>query len=164
MRTTLAALPLALLLAAPPARAQLSNRFVGVEAGVFAPLSERGSAGLPIAVAAGFWLEGDLDLVARVAWASGGRTSGHGAASMLLPSVGVRWSVLPAPLRLQLLAEVGWVQRLGGEGGAAITGAAGFGLEAFVARDLGVGVRFALRATGGAGASAEGAAGVTLYF
>jgi hypothetical protein len=162
MRTTLLALPLALLLAPAAARGQLSNRFVALEAGVFAPLAEGGAAGVPVALTAGMWLEGDLDLFARLTWAAAARTTGRPSDSAILPEVGVRWSAIPAPLRLQLLAQVGWRQVLGG--GGSLTGAAGIALEAFVARDLSVSVRFAVRETWGAGASAEGAAGATLYF
>jgi hypothetical protein len=161
MRPPVPAVAAALLLASP-ARAQLSNHLVTAESGVATALAARGVASTPVAVSAGAWLDGDVDVVARVAWAASARTGGRGAASTL----GLRWSLLAAPVRPQLHAEAGWAWGLDGRRRHAAVIAAGAGVEAFVARDVSLGVRASVRALlrRGAGAGAAFTGGASFYF
>jgi len=156
-------LPVSILLAAAPARAQLSNRFLRVEAGVLAPLDGAGDPTPSLAVAAGLWLGGDLDLVARVAWASRSRTPGREADGALLPSVGLRWCPGSSSVRPEVHAEVGWTEPVGLAGGGLFAGM-GLGLEVFPARDLSLGIGAALRAGAVPGTSAEIGISGTAYF
>lgn len=150
----------AVLLAVPaPASAQLSNASIGVETGGSSPLTGSGPPAGRVALAATRWLEGDLDLVARVAWADARETSGRAAAS-LAGTLGLRWSILPDPIRPQVELDVGWTHRLGPDPRDGLAAALAIGVEWFFAPDLslalrgGIGLGPELRAGGTLGASA----------
>lgn len=164
MRLLLAAAVSAAALAATPARAQLSNHSISVETGLSAPLRAGGGASAAFAVAATVWLDGDVEAVARVARASAPATAGRGADASLSGTLGLRLSFGRAPLRALLLADLGWA-RLGGGATSAdrLALGVGVGLEAFVARDLSVSARAALRVVGAAPAG-EGVLAVSAYF
>jgi hypothetical protein len=135
------------LVAAFPAAAQLSNRSIALESAVSAPFrAGEGFLG-GVGLAATAWLDGDLEAVARVAWAAGARTGDRAAAAEAWTgTAGLRLSLLPEPLRPQLSLEAGW-RRIDGPTGSAgqLVLGAGAGLEWFPARDLSLAVRCALR-------------------
>ena len=155
---------LAVLLAAPAAHAQVSNHAIAVESGVSAPLAVGGGGGATFAVSASTWIAGDVEGFARGAWTSAGRTAGRGADAATVGTLGLRLSLGPAPLRVQLLADVGWARvdaspvpedRLAYGLGA--------GIELFAATDLSIGARALLRGAGG-DLRLEPALAVAVYF
>jgi hypothetical protein len=161
MRAIRLAAALAVLLAALPAAAQLSNHGIAVESGVSAPLDGAGAAAGTIALSATTWLGGDLEGVARVARASVPGTAGRAADVRWIGALGLRLSLGHRTFRPQVLADVGWASASGGSGRLAVR--VGAGLEAFLARDLSVSARAALRTAGGA-AAGEGLLALAAYF
>lgn len=159
MRATL--LAAAALAAAPPAVAQLANHAISLETALSAPLGSRGGASAGLAIAASRWLDGfargDLEGVLRVALASAGETGGRGAA--VAATAGLRLSLGRAPLRPQLLADLGWART----GGDRVAWGLSAGLEWFPATDVSLAARAALRGAGAA-LAAEGALGISAYF
>jgi hypothetical protein len=164
MRATRLAPALAVLLAAPPAAAQLSNHGIAVESGVSAPLRGARAVAGTIALSATTWLTGELEGVARVARASVPGTAGRAAATGWIGALGLRLSLGDRTVRPQVLADVGWASA-GGEGGPSprLAVRVGAGVEAFLARDLSISARAALRVTGGA-AAGEGILALAAYF
>ena len=164
MRLPHAAVALALVLAAPAARAQLSNRAISVESGLSAPLDGAGEARPVLAVAASAWIGGDVEGFARVGWTSAGGTDGRGADGVAIGTVGLRVSLGPAPLRLQLLGDLGWA-RVDAPLAAAnrFACAVGAGIELFAATDLSVGARAVVRAIG-SDVRIEAALALAAYF
>jgi hypothetical protein len=163
MRLLHASAALALILAAP-ARAQLSNRAISVESGLSAPLGGGAASGPAFAVAASTWIGGDVEAFARVARTAAAGTGGRGADAALAGTVGLRLSLGPAPLRLQLLGDLGWA-RVDAAPAADDRFAFGLGagVELFAATDLSVAARAALRGIGGE-ARLELALAVSAYF
>jgi post-segregation antitoxin (ccd killing protein) len=157
---TLCRVVAAVLLAAASARAsaQLSNRSIAVEAGVSAPASAGAPSAEVLAVAATAWLDGELEAVARLARWAEARTPGRAAdgdpaddagRGGWIGTAGLRLSLLPEPLRPQLWIEAGWARLERPEGPAdRLALGAGAGLEWFVARDLSVAARCAVRGAG----------------
>jgi hypothetical protein len=138
-------LALLLVLAVAPtgAAAQSSPRSLGLELGVtrdsVAAMGDRA----PVALSATWWLTGDLDATARVAWGFAARTEGRAADGSFEAGLGLRcglasWSIL----RPQLLANAAFVQVASwaastpwaSDSGVRLS--AGMALEAFLARDL----------------------------
>jgi hypothetical protein len=138
-------LALLLVLAVAPtgAAAQSSPRSLGLELGLtrdsVAAMGDRA----PVALSATWWLTGDLDATARVAWGFAARTEGRGADGSFEAGLGLRcglasWSIL----RPQLLANAAFVQVASwaastpwvSDSGARLS--AGMALETFLARDL----------------------------
>lgn len=156
----------AAVLAAIPglASAQLASRSISVESGLATPLGGGGATGAALALAASTWLDelevGALDGVLRVAWGSARETDGRAPAGELAATAGLRLSLGRAPLRPQLLADLGWSWR--GTGGGLAFGVAA-GVEAFVAADVSVALRVGLRGAG-SDAAAEGLAALAAYF
>lgn len=142
---------LGLVLSAPPAAGQVSNHGIAVESGISAPLDGAGSAAATLALSASTWIEGDVEGVARVAFASASGTAGRAAAPGLAGTLGIRLSLGRAPLRPQLLADAGWARA--GSGAAAsdeVLFRLGAGLEWFPAGDLSLAARGAFVVAGGA--------------
>jgi hypothetical protein len=159
MRTNVT-LALALALLAPPARAQLSNRVVSLEAGI----SPAGAGARPaLALAAGAWIDGDVEGFARIAAGAVPRTGGR-VADSVLGAAGLRLWLGNAPLRPFVAAELGWVRRLAWAGGDAVFAGAAAGIEAFVARDLALSVRSTARLAAGGRTWLDATAGLALYF
>jgi hypothetical protein len=138
-------LAIALLIGALPAVAagQSAPRSLSLELGFArdsaAPLGERA----PVALAAAWWLTGELDATARVAWAFAARTSDRAAASSFEAGMGLRYGVARwAALRPQLVADLAFVHVFDpptSEAWASDSGVrvgAGVGLEIFFARDV----------------------------
>ncbi len=146
------------------AHAQLSNRAISVESGLSTPVNGPGPAAAAFALSASRWLEGwdgaDLDGVLRVAFAAEPETTGRGATRGLLATAGLRLSLGRAPLRPQLLADLGWSRLRGSDRLALGLGAA---LEWFPAPDLALSARAALRGAG-TDVAAEGTLAVAAYF
>ncbi len=149
-----------------PASAQLASRSISLGSGVSTPLAGRGAPGAALALAASTWLDelevGALDGVLRVAWASARETTGRAPASGLAATAGLRLSLGRAPLRPQLLADLGWAWRAGAAGDAFAFGV-GAGLEWFPAADVSLSVRAGLWGAGSA-AAAEALAALAAYF
>ncbi len=164
MRTLLLAAGVLLSTVPSLPRAQLANRAISVESGVSTPLSARGRAAAAFALSAARWLDGfdaaDLHGVLRVAWASAPEPDGRGAATGLLATAGLRLSLGRAPLRPQLLADLGWARLRGADRVAFGMGA---GLEWFPVPDLSVSARAARRGAG-AELAAEGVLAFAGYF
>jgi hypothetical protein len=159
-----AAVAAALLAVASPAGAQLQNRSLALESGISAPLSPAAAGHAAVALAATAWLEGSLDLTARVAFAAAAQTPGRAPVTTACGTAGLRASLLPDPLRPQLGLELGWAR----VAHAAATEdrlafAATAGLEWFPRRDLSFAARTALRGAGGA-LSLELTLGAAAYF
>jgi hypothetical protein len=151
MRVLDTALVLGLALAAFPAAAQLSNHGIAVESGISRPLDGAGEAAASLALAASTWIEGDVEGVARVAFASASRTGGRAAVPGVLCTLGLRLSLGHAPVRPHLFADAGWARVGKGEATSdELVFGFGAGLEWFPAGDLSVGARTALRVVGGA--------------
>ncbi len=164
MRALPGATAAALLLAASPAAAQLSNHSFAVEAGFSARPGAPGAGAAMAVITATRWIEGDVEATARVAFASAAETGGRAAASSFSGTLGARVSLLPDPLRPQLEAEIGWARV--SEGGAAEDRVAlgiGAGLEWFPARDLSLAFRVALRGRPSA-VAAQATIGAAIYF
>jgi hypothetical protein len=155
----------ALVTAAAPAAAQLSNRSISVETGLSAPLGAGGGAGEAFALAATAWLDGDLEAVARLARWAGPRTDGRAPdGGGWAGTAGLRLSLLPEPLRPQLWIEAGWARLEGADGPRdRLALGAGAGLEVFVVRDVSAAARCTLRGAG-AGRTVDVVVGVTAYF
>ncbi|HEX9243339.1 MAG TPA: hypothetical protein VF875_12935 [Anaeromyxobacter sp.] len=161
-RIAAAALALA---AASPAAAQLSNRSIALESGISTPFRAGEGVMGGLALVATTWLDGDLEGVARVAFGAGARTDGRASAGdAWTGTAGVRLSLAPEPLRPQVSLELGWRRWAGPDG---VTGAlalgAGLGLEWFVARDLSLALRCAVRGAGGT-PELEVSLGAAAYF
>jgi hypothetical protein len=167
MRMPRVALAAFLAALSAPARAQTGTHAISVESGISAPLGPGPGAHAPLAVAAAFWLEGDVDVVARVAFGAARETTDRGTAGWISGTAGLRWSLAPGPLRPQLFAEGGWA-RLDGPGGAPRGGlalGAGGALEWFPVRDVALAAACALRrGPAGLGWRAEATAGLSAYF
>jgi hypothetical protein len=161
--STIAAAVLALA-AASPATAQLQNRSLAFESGISAPLSSEGGGRPAFALAAAAWIEGSLEVTARVAVATAAETAGRAPVTTASGTAGLRASLLPDPLRPQLGVEVGWA-RVAAPAGAEdrVAFAATAGLEWFPVRDLSIAARAALRGAGGA-LSVELTLGAAAYF
>ncbi len=148
------------------AAAQLSNWAISVESGLSAPLGSSAPAAAAFAIAASGWLDGldagDLDGVLRVCSSSVPETAGR-ASDALAATGGFRLSLGRAPLRPQLLAEVGWARVRGGAPSDRLAWALGAALEWFPAADLSLSARAALRGAG-ADLSAETVLGLAAYF
>ncbi len=164
MRTPRALLSAAVLAAASPAAAQLSNRSIAVESGLSAPLEGDAAPRAALALAATTWLDGDLEAVARLAFGAAPETSGRGLDGAVTGTVGLRLSLLPEPLRPQVSLELGWARRAGPAGAVdRLAYGAVIGIEWFPARDLSASARVALRGAGGA-LSTECVLGLAAYF
>ncbi|BDG06788.1 hypothetical protein [Anaeromyxobacter oryzae] len=165
MRTLLLLSAALLALAAAPARAQLSTRMIALESGASTPLGSGPGAHAPAAVAAALWLDGDLDLVLRLALGTAPRTSGRPAAGWMAGTAALRWSLAPGPLRPQLLVEAGWTRGRGPGGANRLALGGGGALEWFYARDLSVALAAAVRrAPAGPGARLDLTAALAAYF
>ncbi len=164
MRTIGHAIAAALVLAASPAGAQLSNHAIAFETIASAPLGALREIDGGIAVSASRWIEGDVEATARVAFASVAGTDGRGSASAVSGTVGLRLSLLPDPVRPQLQAELGWM-RIVARGAAEdhVALGIGAGVEWFPARDASIAVRLALRGRPAAPAI-EAAIAAAVYF
>jgi len=161
MRARCPFVALLLLALAAPARAQVATREITVETGISAPVGRGDGAAAPLALAAALWLEGDLDLVLRLAGRSASRTGERPAVVRVSGTAGLRWSFAPSPLRPQVFVEAGWEGTPSGEGGLAV--GLGAALEWSPARGL------ALFASGAgrwapAGWRLEATAGAGAYF
>src|SRR5689334_14565925 len=112
MRSIPVLLFLAALALPGPAAAQLSTRSISLESGVSAPLARGAAPAVPVAVTAGAWLEGDVEALARVSYASVARTPVRGADAAAVDlaggTVGLRWAPGADALRPELLVEAGW--------------------------------------------------------
>ncbi len=166
MRAPRLVIALALLAAASPAAAQLANRSISIESGVCLPLAARAGAGPVFGLSSTVWLDGAVEAVFRLGFASGAHPGGRAPATALAGTAGLRLSLLPDPVRPQLGIELGWA-RVGEEGGeqsgSRVAVGVSAGLEWFPARDLSVAARVALRAVG-AVLSTETALAATAYF
>jgi hypothetical protein len=164
MDTTRLVLAAAALAAASPAAAQLSNRSIAVESGLYAPAGDAGSPRAAVALAATAWLEGDLEVVARVAFAAAPQTAGRGPDRRVTGTAGLRVSLSPAPLRAQAGLELGWARAATAAGPVdRLAFGADVGVEWFPARDLSASARAALRGVPGA-LSTELVLGLAAYF
>ena len=137
-------LAVALLLVPRLAAAQAAPRSIAVETGwtLDPPAGSRGR--VPVALAATWWIVGDLDVGARVAWAFAAEPEVRGADGVIEAGLGLRQGVARwSALRLLLVADVTGVRHLGDGGTTSAPGlrvAAGPALEAFVGRDLSLSV------------------------
>ncbi|HEX9306176.1 MAG TPA: hypothetical protein VF894_01720 [Anaeromyxobacter sp.] len=164
MRTPRVLLAAAVLAAASPAAAQLSNRSIAVESGLSAPIDGERGPSAALALAATAWLDADLEAVARVAFGAAPETGGRGLDGAVTGTAGLRLSLLPEPLRPQVSLELGWarVDRPSGTADRLAFGAV-VGIEWFPARDLSASARAALRGVGGS-LSTELVLGLAAYF
>lgn len=155
LRAALTLLSLLSLLPAAPAAAQPPNRSISLQASAAA---DRGGAGPGLSLAAGAWLEGDLDATARLAWRSAPRPGGRAAALAL---AGLRWAPDVGRWRPVLSLEGGAAWRAGR--GAAGAGAVRAGLEWLPSRDWSLTAGAGL-AWDGRAAAPEGLLAATCYF
>ncbi|MBK9517459.1 MAG: hypothetical protein IPO09_08920 [Anaeromyxobacter sp.] len=156
----LAPLLLVLLAAAPSAaRASPSARWLALEPGLALP---DGGARPGLALAAGWWLEGEVDVVTRLAFEAAPRTTGRPAAAEVTPACGLRWAPDLGAWR-PALGLVGGV-RLGAAAGARATGLLELGLERALAADLTAGLALGLGWTEGAGVAPRAALALRLGF
>jgi hypothetical protein len=160
---------LAPLAVATPAAAQLATRSISLESGISAPLARGAAPSVPVALAAAAWLDFDVEVLARVAYASVSQPLVRGADAKAVDvaggTVGLRWSPGADALRPELLVEAGWETARGAaepRGGFAI--GAGAGLEWFFARDLSLRGRAAARRGVLPGWRLELCLGVAAYF
>jgi hypothetical protein len=170
-------LALTLLLATVPgaAAAQSSPRSLALELGFASDSAEVLGTRTPVALSAAWWLTGNLDAVARVAWGFAARSGGRRADGSFEVGGGVRCSLATwGALRPELVADIAFVQAFGTPGtelwasDSGVRLGAGAALEFFFARDLALGM--AARATelalvsgaGGPGLAFSG--GIAVYF
>jgi len=93
---------LALILSPPTAAAALpSNRSIALETA----LDRAGSPALTLA--AGCWLEGEVEAVARLTLGSAPRSAGRGATGAVTPEAGLRWTPDPGRWRPALAVALG---------------------------------------------------------
>ena len=162
-------LVLAVLLAAVPrlAAAQVAPRSIGLELGFTRDSSAALGDRAPVALTAAWWIMGDLDATARVAWGFASRTSVREAAGSLEAGAGLRfglarWHVL----RPQVVADLAFVHVFGAtpsEARASDSGVrvgAGAAMELFLGRD--VSVSLGAKVTELALASGDGGSGIAL--
>lgn len=164
MTTPRALVAAACLACALPASAQLAPRSIALEVLGSAPLARGAPAAHAAqALTATVWLDGAVEVVARVASGTAPRTEDRGAARWYGGTAGLRWSLAPGPVRPQLAVEAGWGEARGG--GARLLLGAEVALEWFPRRDVAVRVAGALRTAAAApgGRGELGVAGV-LYF
>lgn len=157
----LAALRLGLLLVAPvPAAAVPANRSLALE--VAGP--PRSGAGAPaVALAAGCWLEWELEVLARLGLGSAPATSGRGAAGAAWTEAGLRWRADEGRWRPAL--ELGAGVRLpGARRATAATALLQGALERQLAPGWALTAAAGLRWVAGEGAAGQAALGVRRYF
>ena len=147
-RRTAALLLLTALAASPAEALPPAARWISLEPGLSA---RQGGAQPSLALAAGWWLEGEVDLVARVASGAAPRTPGRAAAAEVTPSLGLAWAPDLGPWGPSLALAAGL--RLGARSGARACA----GLEAGLVRSLGPDLAAGL-VVGGAWTEGEGAA------
>ncbi len=163
MRIVAVAVVAALLLAAAPARAQLSNWSIAAESAASTAIGHAGTPRIPVILAATRWLEGDVDATFQLAFGSAPAPGGR-AADGVRASLGLRWSLLPDPMRPQLSADLGLRRAWDGSALQASLAAAA-AIELFVARDVALAARVAARVPLGAGlVEVELTAGAATYF
>jgi hypothetical protein len=158
-RTAPRALAAVLLLTAAPAAALTPNRWLSLEAALS---PSAGSPGGAVSLAAGAWLDGELEGLARVGLAAEPRTAGRAAVLLVAPTAGLRWA--PEMGRWRPTAGVEAGVRVGPGGRTAVTGVLRGGGELLLGRELGVAAGLAWRWTAGERAALEPALGVTCYF
>ena len=126
------------------------------------------AARAPLAASASWWLAHGLDLTARVAWGAAAWTADRGA-DAFDGTIGLRWGASGGALRPSLVADLGARHAAppAGPGETALLARCGAEVDAFVARDVALGVMatLALEIAGG-GASPESglALRLELYF
>lgn len=114
-----------------------------------------------LAAVTSWWLDGDLEGEARLAFASAGRPPDRGA-DAVTPALGLRWGPDLGRWRPRLAVEAG--VRLAATGRPATpTGAARAGAELFARRDLSLSVGVGWRWTTGAAPGLEAVVGVGYY-
>lgn len=151
---------LALLLAALlPARAAAlpGNRSVALE------LATAGGGPPAITLAAGCWLAGEVEGLARLGVGSAPRATGRAAGAAVTPEVGLRWAPDLGRWRPFLAAAAGVRLPAAGRGGAA-TGLASVGLERRLGDGWAVTAAAGLRLRASERAAGEAALGLRLDF
>ncbi len=165
MRIALALVSLSLLAVAAPALAQRADRSISLESGACVPLRAGERTAIPVALAASAWIEGDLEAVARIAYASVPQTGGRAAADLASGTLGLRWSAGTDAVRPQLEVEAGWARARRGESpSSAVALGAGIAVEWFLVRDLSLAARAALRRGALPGWRVDVTLGATAYF
>lgn len=162
MPSPTSALPLLLLAlaAARPAAALTPDaRWISLEPGLSA---RQGGLQPSLALAAGWWLEGEVDLVTRVATGAAPRTPGRATAAEVTPSVGLEWGPDLGPWGPSLALAAGL--RLGAQAGARACGRLEAGLLRALGRDLAGGVLLGLAWTEGEGVAPQLALRLRLGF
>ncbi len=154
-----------LCLAPSQANAQLAPRSVAIEGGIALQSGAAATLVSPLALAASWWIAQGLDLTARVGWAFAARTDGRPTDLFADAGAGLRWSLSGRALRPVVLADLAVVQVFapGLEGSdAGLRLRAGIGIDAFLARDLALGVAATLGGTALTSGSAALGAGLAL--
>jgi hypothetical protein len=155
-------LPLcAILLAMPVSSAALqANRSLALEA--TGDASPEGRAGA-VTLSAGCWLEGEVEVVARLTLGSLPRPEGRGTAGAVTPEAALRW--MPDQGRWRPVLGLGLGVRLPAIGRAtAPTGILLGGLERHLAPGWALAATIGARWVAGEGTGAEAGLGVRLYF
>jgi hypothetical protein len=155
-------LPLcAILLAAPlPSAALEANRSIALEATGDARPEGRAGA---MTLAAGCWLEGEVEVQARLTVGSVPRPEGRGAAGAVTPEAALRW--IPDAGSWRPLAGLGLGIRLPAAGRAAAPTAILLGgLERHLAPGWALAATVGVRWVAGDGTGLEAGLGVRLYF
>jgi len=147
----------ALLQAAAPAAALTPNRSLSLRGGLDLP-----GAAPAAALAAGCWLDGELEAVAGLSLRAARRPEVRAAAAVLSPSIGLRWAPDAGRWRPTAVAELGVQLRFAGRAAAAAS--ARLGVEWLTARDAGLSAGLGLRWAEGRGTAAEAVLEATLYF
>jgi hypothetical protein len=124
------------------------------------PVAAAGAAPRLAAVAS-WWLDGDLESEARLAFGSASRPPARGA-DAVTPALGLRWGPDLGRWRPRIAVEAG--VRLAAAGRSATpTGAARAGAELFARRDLSLSVGVGWRWTTGAAPGLEAVVGLGYY-
>ncbi len=156
----------ALLAALAPACAagQTAPRSLAVEVAFSNDSAAALGSRAPVALVGSWWLAGELDATARLAWASAARTGGRAADSAYEAGLGLRYGLARwASLRPQVTLDAALVEVAAGAiwgGDSGLRLGVGLGLEAFLARDLSLalvlqGSELLLPSGGGLGAAAS---------
>jgi hypothetical protein len=138
-------LSVVVLLALTPATAsaQRPPRSVALEVGFSHDSADPLGDLAPVALGATWWLVGDLDATARLAWAFAPRTGVRGPDTVFEADVGLRQGLAKRPpFRFDAGIEIGWVQAVGAaptrSGGVRL--GAGLWVEVFLSRDVALGL------------------------
>ncbi len=142
------------------AAALTANRSLALETALAARSGPEAAA---VTLAAGCWLEGEVEAVARLTLGAAPASTGRGATGAVTPEAGLRWAPDEGHWRPTLALALGVRLPVAGRATAPTALLQG-GLEWLVEPGWALGATAGVRWLAGEGAAGEAALGVRLYF